>query len=202
MTEYDLASIDILHEADKVFSSTNFYYENIRKPQTSWKLVSWIVRFSSLESNSKLVAAAIGSFYNVKNGYAHPSYDAISKRTGLGLTTIYKAVSEMKLSGEWIVIPITGQNLWKKNNRYIPLHPIVVAPGSLSSDRVNENGLWRSSHRGNFYVDNVHKTLLPITRTTENITFKNDKETIKNNLDSYHSWIRRNRKAWTNWTGK
>jgi hypothetical protein len=201
VAEYDLASINIFNEADKVFSSTQLYYENIRKPQTSWKLVSWIIRFSSLQSNSKLVSAAIGSFYNVKNGYAHPSYDAISKRTGLGLTTIYKAVSEMKLSGEWIVIPITGQNLWKKNNRYIPLHPAVKTTGGMSADHVNENGLWMSSHRENFYVDNIHKKLIPITQSTEIITFKNNKETIKNNLDSYHSWVRRNRKLWNNWAG-
>lgn len=101
----------------------------IRKPKTSWRLVDWVMAHSSLEGNSKLVAGAISTFYNKKLGYAYPTALHIGAMTGLSRSSIDRAVRDMKLSGEWVIVNIKDINTINQTvNRYIPMSPAISDP--------------------------------------------------------------------------
>lgn len=126
-----------LQTAGKYFKKDVFYHDIVENPddpfthilkhpipQTSWKLTDWVIRFSNLKGKAKLVSAQIASFYNAKDKYSYPTYDDLMKSTGLSHSSIKRAIKEMKLSGEWLVIA-TNQTSYVRhtNNRYFYLAP-------------------------------------------------------------------------------
>jgi hypothetical protein len=98
----------------------------IRKARSSWKLVDWVVQYSGLTTpSSRLVAATIASYYSKDKGYAFPSAPYVCLKANVSRATFTRAVKEMKLSGEWLVLPIKIQKEKKEiSNRYIPLAPV------------------------------------------------------------------------------
>lgn len=101
------------------FHKTKKYPNNAPIPQNSWKLTEWIAKNSILRGNAKLVAMQVASYYNPKLGYSYPTYTDLINKTGLGYGTVSRAIKEMKLSGEWIVISAAwSQESRHTNNRY------------------------------------------------------------------------------------
>lgn len=117
--------------------SDNYFHEKhpsqpiIRQSKASWKLTDWIVKYSSLTGNAKLVAASIAANYNKAEGYSRVSYKKIEAMTGLSEATISNAVQQMKMSGEWIIYQLAPELGYHKLQRYIPLAPIASMPGKL-----------------------------------------------------------------------
>jgi len=95
------------------------------KPTGSYQLVSWMFKYSNLKRHARLIALEIAAHYNPKKGYAWPTYEMLMKETGMKERTINNAIQEMKLSGEWLVVPIAVNSYARAvSNRYYPLTPI------------------------------------------------------------------------------
>lgn len=110
---------------DYYFSTTSFYPKKYRIAQNSWKLVDWIAKRSILKGNAKLVSMQIASYYSPKVGYSFPSYEDIINSAGVSYGTVARAIRDMKLSGEWIVISArSAPRSRHTNNRYYYLGPV------------------------------------------------------------------------------
>lgn len=129
------------NNADEIITISNRYFETtpselgsmFREPKASWKLVDWVVKYSLLTGNSKLVASTIASFYSKKNKTAIVSLDKIRAATGLSEGTINKSIKEMKLSGEWLIYTVDSKEKYSTFQRYVPLSPTSNFPGGILS---------------------------------------------------------------------
>lgn len=95
-----------------------------RGASSSFKLVAWVMQFSSLRGSDKLVAATIASYYGYKRKYCFPTYQQIADDTGFSYGTISKGIKNMKLSGEWVVKRRGLSIVRRSNNCYAPLAPL------------------------------------------------------------------------------
>lgn len=115
---------------------------DIRRAKDSWRATTWVIEHSALAGHAKLIAAIIASCYNTKKGYAFPSHSWLADESGLSKSTVNRAIQDIKLSGEWIVI--SGRKNWAGNkggqtsNKYIPLAP------KDKTDIMNKRGKWVS----------------------------------------------------------
>jgi hypothetical protein len=132
-----------------IFSVSEQYFNkahknsDFRRAKDSWRATTWVVEASSLRGYPKLVAIIIASHYNKNKGYAYISHETLAEEAGVSAATINRAIRDIKLSGEWIVI--SGRKDWDKSgkkqghtaNKYLPLAP-------NPNDTLNSSGKWIS----------------------------------------------------------
>lgn len=154
-----------IQEKSLSFTSIICYPEtNYRMFKGSFQLLAWISIYSSLRNHSRIVALEIASYYNKNLAYCYPNYEAIAEKTGLSHSSISRAIKEIKLSGEWIVIHTPVKNKVRTiSSRYYPLSP-------LEGDKINKLGEWIPSHK--------HKT---ITEYKQFIKINNFERKLINN---------------------
>lgn len=105
----------------------------LKSPKTSWQLAAWILKYSNLRKNSKLVSAHLALHYNVKQKKCFPSLSTLQRETGLSRVTVSKGIEQIKNSGEWIVMPPGSL----RSNQYLPNIGIVPIPCGFSPKSYN-----------------------------------------------------------------
>lgn len=138
----------IFEISEDYFKNPYTYFPEYRKPINSWKLLGWIASYSNLTNLPRLVAFEIASYYRPATGYCYPTYEQISEKTGLSQRSISSAIQQMKLSGEWLVVPVGRKNYTRSiSNRYFPLSPLqqgYLDPKTnlIKLDSINQIGNW------------------------------------------------------------
>lgn len=72
-------------------------------------LARWIKDHSTLSPSARYTATMLAiHYYNAERGVSFPSLTTLVEATGLGISTIQRALKELVSSGEWVVVPGNG----------------------------------------------------------------------------------------------
>lgn len=89
---------------------------------------------SDLKPSSRHVALTLSLFYS-RSGVAFPSVETLAERTGLGRSTVFRALEQLK-DGKWIAVQSGGGR--RRSNRYRMTFPNRLGVGPFEPETVPE----------------------------------------------------------------
>lgn len=112
---------------------------------TSWKVERWVRSNSELKGTAFLVALTVASFHSARRGYAFPSIKLIAQASRVSITTVQRALEQMRETGEWeIDTGRGGKNSHNyagaRANRYYPTRKLAGQETELT-DALTELGM-------------------------------------------------------------